>query len=513
MTIRRLVWLLLACCALGIAVPLALGLGYSGRLSTPEGFFRVSVADGPFIDVRRPRRTAVVVFDGLGHEEAAGMRSFARLRAYGQCRRTHVGSPSLSRPVYAVLSTGLEQDRSGARGNDDPRPIAAESVWQIARAAGLRVAAVSELPWWRELFPGGFDDYAIAPRSANLFEMVAPAQLQLIHPLYVDETGHESGAASPQYAAAVARADAELAGFLDTLDLSQDLIIVTADHGHALLGGHGGGQERIAHVLTCHAGAGVRRAEAAGTMQATAIGPSLALLLGLRFPADMRAGEDDLDVLWEIADPAAFPGDYLAERRAGVERFRAANAAHLRRWQPDGAGSWSRFYAWHRWLQLRAALPFAALLSLLLVTQARAHRTRGAAAFGLAVVVVFCAALFALQIALRGSFDLSAVSHRAQFIGFTAALSVGVTLATIATHAALRRDLRALMIDIAALSAVGTLLSAAHPVVFGWHPGFPGPPPALLFFPYFAALVLAALGGAGVLLALGVALVRRRSGT
>lgn len=509
MTFRRLVWLLLAVCAVGIAVPLALGLGYSERLSTPDGFFRVSVADGPFADVRRPRRTALVVFDGLGHEEAEGMRSVARLRAHGQCRRTHVGSPSLSRPVYAVLSTGLEQDRTGARGNDDPRPIAAESVWQIARAAGLKVAAVSELPWWRELFPEGFDEYVIPPRAANYFEWVPQADLQLIHPLYVDETGHESGAASPQYAAAVARADAELMGFLDTLDLSRDLVIVTADHGHALLGGHGGPQDRIAHVLTCHAGVGVRHVALAGTMQSTAIGPSLALLLGLRFPADMRAGEDDLGVLWEIAEPAAFPAGYLEERRAGVERFRAANDAQLRRWRPDSEGRWSRFYGWHRWLQLRAALPFAALLSLLLATQARAHRTRGAAAFGLAVVAVFCAVVFGLQVVLRGSFDLSAVSHREQFIGFTVALSVLVTLATIAGHALLRRDLRALMIDLAALSVVGTLLSVAHPLVFGWHPGFPGPPPALLFFPYFAAILLAALNGAGLLLALGVAWVRR----
>ena len=103
------------------------------------------------------------------------MPTLARLQERGQCRLTDVGSLPMSRPVYAVLSTGLEADRAGNRDNDDTGPLAAQSIWELARAAGLRVAAVSELPWWQELFPRGFDDYVLAAQSANYFELVPAA--------------------------------------------------------------------------------------------------------------------------------------------------------------------------------------------------------------------------------------------------------------------------------------------------------------------------------------------------
>lgn len=504
-------WLLVACSAAGLGAPLVLGLTYSDRLSSPEGFYQVEVADAAVPELRRPRRTALVVLDGLGYEEARTMRSLAELQARGQCRRTDVGSLTLSRPVYAVLSTGLEQDRTGARGNDDARPIAAQSIWEIARAAGLSVAAVSELPWWRELFPGGFDRYETAARELNYFERVPPADLQLVHPLYIDEAGHESGADSPEYRAAVARADAELSGFLKTMDLSRDLVVVTADHGHSLRGGHGGRQDRVAHVLTCHAGVGVRHVEAPGELQSISIAPSLALLLGLRFPATMRAGDDDLEALWQIADPGAFPPGYLEARRAAVARFRGRNADQLRAWLPESEGSWDRFYAWHRARQRWASLPFWVALALLLGLQSDAQRRRARGAVFGPVFVVLCGCVaFALQVALRGSFDLSSVAHREDFIGFTVALSFAWTAAAIGGHWLLRRDLDALLLDLSALSLVGTLASLAHPAVFGWQLGFPVPPPALYFFPYFAAILLGVLNGAGLLLGVVTWVVRRR---
>ena len=517
MTSLRCLLLLFACFAVGLAVTLPLGLTYSGRLSSHEGFHLVPVTD--VVDptapaLRRPRRSVLVVLDGLGFEEAQRMRSLARLQERGQCRRTDVGSLPLSRPVYAVLSTGLEQDRTGSRGNDDVVPLAVESVWEVAREAGLTVTAVSELPWWRELFPRGFTTYVTLDRSVDYFAAAPPGDLQLIHPLYIDEVGHESGAGSPEYAAAVARADAELLGFLDTLDLERDLIVVTADHGHSLRGGHGGRQDRVAHVSTCHAGVGVRHLARPEPLRSTAIGPSLALLLGLRFPAHMRAGDDDLDVLWELADPAAFPPGYLDERRRSVDRFRAVNRAQLARWLPASEGSWDRFYRHHRWLQELAALPFVGLLALVFAAQAAAHRRRSrgpGARFGLAFVALFVFTAWAAQVGLRGSFDLSSIANREEFLGFTVALGVTLAVGAIGLHLLARRSLGALLIDLAALSVTGTLLSLAHPAALGWRLGFPVPPPALFFFPYFATIVLGLLNGAGVLAwCVGAALAVRR---
>ena len=116
---RRALLVLFACCAFGLAVSTTLGAGYAGRHSSHLGFHRVPVADtlGAVAGLVRPRRTVTVVFDGLGYFEAMTMPALERMRAYGQCRRTDVGELSVSRPVFAVLSTGLEQDRTGARGS------------------------------------------------------------------------------------------------------------------------------------------------------------------------------------------------------------------------------------------------------------------------------------------------------------------------------------------------------------------------------------------------------------
>ncbi|MDC0721334.1 alkaline phosphatase family protein [Nannocystis bainbridge] len=523
MHVRQCLVLLLVCSALGLGVTLALGVTYSDRLSShATGFFAVEVDDAIAANAepRRPRRSVLVVVDGLGHEAARTMGAIALLREHGQCRKTAVGVPSMSRPVYATISTGLEQDRTGARGNDDESPLFARSIWQQARAAGLSVAAVSELTWWQDLFPGAFTSYAVLGLEDDYFAALPPADLQLVHPLYVDEAGHEFGAASPEYAEAVARADRELGGLLRGLDFSQDLVVLTADHGHSLRGGHGGDQDAIANVMTCHAGFGVRRDPDYGHLRITTVAPSLALLLGLPFPNHMRAGDDDLDALWAIVDPSAFPAAYLEDRRAAVERFRRANEDAVRAWLPATGGSWDAFYDAYRQRHRSGARVLVAALALVCLLHLYLHRrrerqgeARSAALFGLGFVAVFGAVTYALQVGLRGSFDLSSVAGRGEFIGFTLTLGVGWTALAVLVHWLARRDACALMLDLAAILVIGSVLGAAHPLILGWRLGFPVPSPTVYFFPYFAALMIPAVAGVAVIVAAVVGLrpLRRRS--
>jgi len=511
MNLRQALFLLHAVCLVGMAVPFALGYSYTERLATRPSLYRVEVADrvtGPPA-ATRPRRAAVVVFDGLGYKEALGMRSMSALRERGQCWKTDVGPLPISRPVYGVLSTGVEQDRGGALVNDTDAPHAAESLWEIARAAGRTVAAVSELTWWQELFPRGFSSYQTAPRSADYFRLAPPADLLLIHPLYVDETGHTDGARSPAYREAVARADRELLGFLDTLDLQRDFIVVTADHGHSLRGGHGGTQDRVANVLSCFAGVGVLPRPELAARRLTSLAPALTLLLGLHFPTSMRAGDDELDALWELVDPRAVGAPYLAERRQALARFRAENRAQVARFWPPSGGSWTAFYTAARGRYAARALPLGGVVALLLAVHFRGHRRLGRAsgrgrgfAFGLLWLTGCLAAAYGLQVLLRGSFDMSSINHRHSFIRFTAALGGAVTLGGLGLHLLLRRSPRALIWDLTLLSLLGTVLSVAQPLIFGWHLGFPVPPPAVYFFPYFAALFFGALNAVALLIGL-----------
>lgn len=509
MPLRAALWFLFVCSVAGVVIPGALGATYVARIAARPSFYPVSVSDAgppppsPSAERPHPRRAAVVVLDGLGHEDASRMRFVARMRQLGQCRRMDVGALPMSRPVYGALSTGVEQDRGGALINDSTAPHAAESIWEVARRAGLSVTAVSELPWWRQLFPRGFTSYAVSPRDADYFRLPPPADLTLVHPLYLDETGHEHGAASAEYRGAMARADTELAAFMDTLDPARDLLVVTADHGHSLRGGHGGRQPRVAEVLTCYAGPGVQHRAEIGAMRVTTFAPALSLLLGLPFPSGMRAGDDDLDTLWEIADQGAFSPGYVADRRAAVERFRAENRAAVATFLPASAGSWTALHHAARHAQALRALPFLAVLITVLWAHRLGHRRLAGAAksgawFGLGWILASALSAYALQTWLRGSFDMSSVGTRFGFLCFTPLLGAGVISGGAALHLRLRRSPAALAWDASFFSLVGTLLAAAHPAVLGAHLDYPVPPPPLYFFPLFATLFLAATNALGM---------------
>jgi hypothetical protein len=230
----------------------------------------------------------------------------------------------------------------------------------------------------------------------------------------------------------------------------------------------------------------------------------------------MRAGDDNLDALWEIIDAKTYPAAYLADRRAAVERFRAANRAQVKSWLPATGGSWKSFYA--AALRQHATGVAAVLLVLLVVLllHQRGHRAihhghRGQKGFRFGVLWLLCCvvAAVALQAGLRGSFDMSSVNYRESFIRFTSALGFGVGVAAFGLHLAVRRSQRALLWDMSILSLVGTILCVAQPALYGWRVGFPVPPPAAFFLPYFAALFLSALNGTSLLFCMGL-LIRKR---
>lgn len=483
----------IACGVLLAGSGVQFGETYIRRLPDHAGYFLVAVDDRVEAPPARPRHTVVVVADGLGAAFAREMTSARRLQAAGQCRVTDVGPISVSRPVYAVISSGLEQDRTGARNNDETSPLAVESIWEVAREAGLEVVGVSDVPWWQQLFPRGFDEYAARPEEEDYFATTKLGDLTLIHAAYVDHAGHASGAASPAYAATVQRIDAELGALLDRLDLTQDLVVLTADHGHSASGGHGGRAPEIAEVWTCFAGRGVARREEAAKIHSHAIAGTLAVLLGLRFPRHMRAGEDDLDALFEVAAAEAFAGDYLMNRRAAVERAREVNAAARAGWL-GGAGSWADVYAQERGRQ-RLRMGIASLV--IAAGLAIAARLRGLGAAGGWRLLGWCAAVVvasvAMHVVMLGSFDWTAINLRERYL--RAAPLVCTIPAAVAIAWSVRRGGGPRLAgDLLTLAALGLAVNVGHVVVFGWPLGFPLPGPSALLLPFFASFFTAVHG-------------------
>jgi hypothetical protein len=292
-----------------------------------------------------------------------------------------------------------------------------------------------------------------------------------------------------------------LIGLAQATNLDTSLLVLTADHGHALRGGHGGLQPRVATVLTCFAGKNVRADPTVGTLRATAIAPAIALLAGLPFPRNMRAGagavEDDLDVALSLVEPGGRNTAYLVDRREAVERFRARAKAEL-------PGSWADLYKRGRLRHRLIGLGVIALLGLALF--ARGDRVR--TLWGL---VTIAAMAIALAVG-RGSFDLTAVNQRDTYVAQALTTCLGVGAAFALVFARLRRSGgEALRLQTTiALALLGVTLG--HSVVYGFRVGFPLPRPSLLFLPLFSTVAMGATALLGLIACVVIAVRERRRG-
>lgn len=497
--------MLAAACFFAACAAAWLGANYIPRLSHHAGYYRVDVVDPVRVPLASPpERATLVVVDGLRADAAQAMATVARLREVGQCRTTDVGPYTVSRPIYALLSTGLEVDRTGARNNDETSPLAAESVWGVATEAGLVVGVASELPWWRQLFPAAFARTVEVDASADVF--AAAAQLQadvtVIHPVYVDIVGHDAGAASAAYRAAVERVDAEALAWLATVDLQRELVVFTADHGHVDVGGHGAEQPEVREVLLCMAGPSIAARSDLPAIDARIVGPAIAVALGLRFPANMRAVDDDLDALWTIF--AGLPAEYVADRRRSIDVFRERNAAALAGWLGAGEDpSWAALAdEARRARDWRIALP----LALLAAAIGFALRMRGLAGAEAARSLLWIAGTFAatalLWVVVRGSFDYTSINERAPFIRASLVVCTGVAIPAAWLHVRVFADPARWAADQATVSLAAVALSLAHVFAFGWPLGFPVPHRFVLFFPFLAATFGVVHGLLGIFAAL-----------
>ena len=286
------------------------------------------------------RQVVVVLVDGLGLSGARSLPFLGELRARGADYDCHIGEPSLSLPGRAVMLSGAWQEVNGQPTNYDPRPLRVDHAFTVARRQGLATALAAGANGLRLFAPAlsrpvvYADDPASAPFAtyeagqrrqaqegrALLGELRGQPALVMIELHAVDESGHGWGGASDEYRRAAAEADDAIRGFASAIDLSRDTLVVTADHGHVGIGGHGGPEEEVLHVPLVLAGAGIR-AGAHGTARQVDIASTLSTLLGLAVPSSNQ-GRPLLDAL--ALDPqrrAEALRAVLAQREAFVAGY------------------------------------------------------------------------------------------------------------------------------------------------------------------------------------------------
>ncbi|MCI9212568.1 MAG: alkaline phosphatase family protein [Ruminococcus sp.] len=214
------------------------------------------------------RKTIFVLLDACQYD--AGTRNLGYLEHlidYGKGAKYKVRGelPSLSRPMYATLLTGLPVYKHGIAANETVRVLGCDNLFSMCKSQGGVTAAAAYL-WVSELYnhvpfhldkdriqihSGGMIDAGIyywedSYPDSHLFADGEYLRTQydpdfiLYHSMGIDNQGHLKGAGSKEYEGAIAAANNILSLLMETWMQEGYQIVITADHGMNELGLHGG---------------------------------------------------------------------------------------------------------------------------------------------------------------------------------------------------------------------------------------------------------------------------------
>lgn len=213
-------------------------------------------------------KLVLVLLDGLRADTARRKMGFlAHLAESGIAAYAEADSelPSLSRPLYETILTGLPPIGHGITANGISRRSKEESLFSTVRKAGGKTAAaayswVSELhaaspfdpardrdrddpdgniQFGRFYWDDGYPDTHLFADAESLIRKAEP-DFMLVHSMNIDDAGHKAGSASTEYAYRAAVADECLGIYLPRWRERGYSIIVTSDHGMSADRLHGG---------------------------------------------------------------------------------------------------------------------------------------------------------------------------------------------------------------------------------------------------------------------------------
>jgi len=209
-----------------------------------------------------------VVLDGLNYQVAHECMGYLNALVQDQqatLYQVESELPSLSRPLYECLLTGEAPINSGIVSNHINRLSNHSSVFSLAKQAGLTTAAVA-YHWFSELYNSGpFNlktDRVCNDKSANIQHglfyhldhypdeiLFADAEylratyqpdFLLVHPMNIDDAGHNYGLDSSEYRNSARQADVILSHYLPAWLEQGYQVVITSDHGMNNDKTHGG---------------------------------------------------------------------------------------------------------------------------------------------------------------------------------------------------------------------------------------------------------------------------------
>lgn len=222
--------------------------------------------------------------------------------------------PSVSRPMYETIHTGLPSSAHGVVANTVVRLSNQPNLFRLIRDAG-RVTAAAAYYWFSELYNRApydriddreVDDASLAIQhgrfytqdeypdpdlfatAAHLVRRFQPDYL-LVHPMGMDYHGETYGADSPQYRNQAVYQDKWLAPLIvEWLGLGYT-ILVTGDHGinkDAVHGGPAADQREVPLYIVTPDGNG--QGDTKQIVSHLQIAPTILKLLGIPIPSTMK---------------------------------------------------------------------------------------------------------------------------------------------------------------------------------------------------------------------------------
>lgn len=286
------------------------GIGYGAQSLAVMGWDSVVEYQTPYLknlptgSAAEPltQRVILVLVDGLRLDASHTMSHLNELRRKGADLVVRVGQPSLSYPSWTVIASGAWQEISGVTTNWYEGPVPVDTIFRTARDAGVPTIVVGTRGWQKLYGPhiadfiavSGPEDESAPPeewakmddeafRLATIALKEHPEGLFLIYFGGTDELAHQFGGVSSQYLEEVRRVDEYIGRLAQSLDEERDTLIVTADHGHVDVGGHGGWEPEVLRIPLVMVGKAIRQGAYPERLQ-TDIAPTIAALLGVPIP-------------------------------------------------------------------------------------------------------------------------------------------------------------------------------------------------------------------------------------
>ncbi len=221
--------------------------------------------------------------------------------------------PTMSRPLYETLHTGVPSSIHGITNNAITRRSIMPNIFEMAQKAG-KVTAASAYSWYSELYNvtpydpvlhREIDDESLAIQHGRFYMADAMPDLEvfaagatlltkffpdylLIHPMGMDYLGEKHGADTAEYRKNAIVQDQIMAYLLPTVMQMGYVVLITADHGMNNDGAHGGTGDDVRrvpmYVIQPDGGEGDTRK----TISQLQVAPTLCKLLGLPIPETMK---------------------------------------------------------------------------------------------------------------------------------------------------------------------------------------------------------------------------------